>query len=851
MKAKQYIYTMCKNSESGGVAYKIYSVSQGITNEECEEIKSVMEYRPPKQFEYMMPNELEDLEKGDSEDKCPYAFGYFALSTGRYCIALSTYLGRYIEIEKDARPGNYIIHALIIEKEELDIYPVELFGENYLKKNISLEELNVPVPVPPLPEIQITDTGSIVNDDSIAEFLEDRKVYFSYLIAAAMEAKERNISLFINDTRENLVMWMAALQKLLPLKLSDQISFVTYTYNHTKYNGVIRKKDLLCVGVRPDAMGFNYGVESNNNTQIVVDFLGNGSKTESITITPYAHAMAEKFIEDVDEIEEFKEFLLKTDITTFTAILNEAYKFYEFINSQFGENKEHVVSLLEFAAEHCNKELNEQVAVELLENSSIYEECSLEQLKAVLGYICKYAEYMTFRVYELIDKCFWKFLASNSYIQDMQWLEQALSTYPELNKGYLAHYAEPEHVQKIRETQLSGLKLSNKLALLKFIFTKYSFTDGLSDENPLSSCVYDILQAVKEWDDCALTVQALELAQLQEPLVKDVLLFLCSHSNESVLQKMVSPITQWMSRLDRQLQNHITELLATKPELEGLLKEMHVIQIQTSENTETEFWSIYNQNYRGRSNVQISKLVFVYLQKEKHMDTVNKILKQMPTEQYNNPSVMKCMIECLENTSFKELDKMSGSQEDTLSKLVTLAYYSPNLILMNKSWLVYTGKQLLESQREISMLLSDFRNNITVFDTREEKEYLAKYFQVYFNHMKCKNDMKLVIGALCNPEKPCNFFNYFIEACKKEHKHVLYFTDLCIIAIQGTLVDSITEYIKSVIRKELRNLGEQDAGEIKQLVVTECGDRGRQFFEDLNQSDKKGIFNKLNGLLKK
>lgn len=864
MIAKQYIYTMCKNREGGGVAYKVYSVSQGITEEECEEIKYVMEYKAPKQFEMLTAKRLEELENSNEADKCPYAFGYFILSTGRHCIALSTYLSQYIELEKDHRFGNYIIHALIVEKEELDSYPVELFGEKYFKKNLSLEELNVPVPVPPLPEIQITDTGSIINDESIAEFLEDKEVYFSYLIAAAMEAKERNISLFINDTRENIVMWMAALQKLLPLKLANQISFITYTYNHTKYNGVIRKKDILCVGIRPDAMSFDYAFESNNSTQITVDFLGKGSKTESITITPYAHAMAEKFIDDMDEIEEFKEFLLKTDITTFTAILNEAYQFYEFLNSQFRENNGHIVSLLEFADRHCNTELNEQTAVELLENRSLYESYSVEQLKSVLAYICKYAGYMTFKVFDFVDSCFWKFLMSDSHIQDIQWLEQTLIIDPKLYKGYLTHFAEAEQVEKIREDKLGKLSLTNKLALLKFIFIKYSFTEGLSDKNPLTSCIYDILHTVKESGDVALIVRTLEFAQKQEVLVSDVLLFLCSQFDESKLQKLLEPMKQWMDRLDKQLQNHIMELLASTSELEGFLKEMHRIQIQTSENAEADFWNIYNQYYKGRPDVQIDKLVAAYLQKEKtlsNVKTVIRILNSIPSEQCQHPGMVKCMLECLETTSFKELNEMHGSEAEELNELLVWGVsqnklvdreISQEFVRMDKILLIWLGKLLeLNTPLDLEIWLSYFKNNITVLEPREEKMYLAQYFQSYFRQMRDRNHMELLIRVLCNTEKPSDFFNYFIKACKNEsRKQTQLYAELCIVAVQGTLADSVRDYIKSLLKKELCNCGEQDTEKIRQLVITECGERGRQFLDDLQQSGKKRILNKLNDLFK-
>ena len=47
MKALQYLYTSWPNGNLPNKGYMIYSTSEGITPEECEDIRRVMRYQPP------------------------------------------------------------------------------------------------------------------------------------------------------------------------------------------------------------------------------------------------------------------------------------------------------------------------------------------------------------------------------------------------------------------------------------------------------------------------------------------------------------------------------------------------------------------------------------------------------------------------------------------------------------------------------------------------------------------------------------------------------------------------------------------------------------------------------------
>lgn len=142
MEALQYIYTSWKNGDSTEKGYMIYSRSEGISESECTAIKDAMQYLAPKELTLTpTPQEIADI--------FPYAFSYFVLPTGRGCVAQSTYLGK----DYSGRYGNYIIHALIFDINDLPCRPAEFFAEPYIKTAMTQEELDAPSPVPPLPPL--------------------------------------------------------------------------------------------------------------------------------------------------------------------------------------------------------------------------------------------------------------------------------------------------------------------------------------------------------------------------------------------------------------------------------------------------------------------------------------------------------------------------------------------------------------------------------------------------------------------------------------------------------------------------------------------------------------------------
>lgn len=218
MKALQYIYTLCKTSTGSNVGFGCYSKSEGLSDKECEEIQRFTAYRCCKDLPGKgSPTQLQVH---------PQSFCMFPLSSGRLCLAQSTYLGQYFDVGVEQRTGNYITHALVLERGALEQYPATLDRRKYFRSSLTPEELNQPYPYPVLPMLELTDCA--LNAERVAEFLEFREAKFALLLSAFLKVKKENLLLFLNDTPENTVLWVAALQTVFPLSMSSDVSFATY-----------------------------------------------------------------------------------------------------------------------------------------------------------------------------------------------------------------------------------------------------------------------------------------------------------------------------------------------------------------------------------------------------------------------------------------------------------------------------------------------------------------------------------------------------------------------------------------------------------------------------------------------
>jgi len=202
---------------------------------------------------------------------------------------------------------------LIFDINDLPCRPAEFFAEPYIKTAMTQEELDAPSPVPPLPPLHISEYASVINDEQLNEFLFDKEDEFAQLISMILVSQDAGIPFYLNDSRENLVLWAAAVQRILPSRLAKKFMFNTYIGDHESMRSPRAREEGLnfhLIGVRPDANYFNYATECESNRQIVMDFIGGHmthpyiGKAGEISCEPEIKAEVTVFKEKVDETIE-------------------------------------------------------------------------------------------------------------------------------------------------------------------------------------------------------------------------------------------------------------------------------------------------------------------------------------------------------------------------------------------------------------------------------------------------------------------------------------------------------------------------------------------------------------------
>ncbi len=225
MKASQYLYTSWKNAPNHG--FSIYSTSPDVTREESMHIALVMKYRAPSDLPYEPTEE-------QIATLFPRNTAYFRLPTGRYCIALSTYVGHeYKGFEEAGRMGNYLTHAYIFN-EPAEFYPTTFIDDPVFRRDLTLDEWRATDPAP-LPVVELPVRGTAAAD--VSAFIRGKEELLAKLVQAVLEGADKTI--FLNDTQENIKLWYAALGLCLPKRYNAKLTFDTFSYDDINANAKI------------------------------------------------------------------------------------------------------------------------------------------------------------------------------------------------------------------------------------------------------------------------------------------------------------------------------------------------------------------------------------------------------------------------------------------------------------------------------------------------------------------------------------------------------------------------------------------------------------------------------------
>jgi len=293
MSKHQIIFTSCKRGIAGvNDGQQVFSHNEAFKGSGSDHVKSLFSYQVP-----TLP--LGEVMTEERATTMPQSFLYRRLPDGTCAIALKTYLGRDY-MGPAGRFGNYLSHAVIVDEDDMKVYPAEIYENGLLRSRMDFDEVNSSDRPAFLPEPELTK-GYTVSVENVTSFLGqgERIMAFNKMLAAMLSFKTARKRVVICDTKENIIMWIAALHYALPLEIALNVNFATYEYDPSRSHAQI-------CGVVPDGTAYNTGVANSHFTfdfmnGIVPDIRAEGSFYEFIDMG---------FSFSYDSVRDFHNFVL-------------------------------------------------------------------------------------------------------------------------------------------------------------------------------------------------------------------------------------------------------------------------------------------------------------------------------------------------------------------------------------------------------------------------------------------------------------------------------------------------------------------------------------------------------------
>lgn len=838
MKALQYIYTSWENGGSQTKGYMIYSKSVGISDDECEDIRRIMQYRPPMN---LVPNPTPE----QIVDEFPYGFAYFALGSGRRCIALSTYLGK----DYSNRYGNYIIYALVFEMDELETYPAEFFGEEFLKTYMTVEELKAESPVPPLPVLEIDSVGDMINEDMIIDFASDHEEQVIKFIDALIEARKTKVPIFINDTRENLAMWCAIAQELFPLEIAKNMYFTTYAFDQNNVMKCMSEydKQMSIIGVWPSGNGFNYASEMHNADKVVIDFV-NGYYTEGISGNVASVELAADMTLGMSEIREFGQYLEKIGASE-EMPLNAAYLYYKLLRyGSYDYSNCRLGDILDFAEKYEDQEENQKVASNLLDTFSNGEYPSdTGESAALLSYLYKNIDFMMFSIHELFIRILQN-LAAGSRDEAMRFYE-------------IIKQRSPMAVKSLEEYFVSFDMInynSNYLVQHKDhdanLFYGEILLDILSDrgiEGEAERCIPLIHTIVRNLakvnsieNDCSvLFSKAINIPEILKALVSDYNSIL----EPSKKSGFYSAFLQTLISQDSGDAEKTFMTLMSDSKTADVCVYVYSTVINDPQDGGKFFWDFIDRlKQRGAAGgVDISTLVEAYLNSDKKSSVGCGIIERVDFHWILSAEIRKKVILRTEAASVKELKGLKYMVIDKahiLSANEGLSDKIPNISA------IMAGRRALGDDvkvyRNYTEMVQGIEFGLVHMDPKNYELFLTEYLEPLLALVSSINEMGELIEDLYNEQRFPLFVNMLSSTLKKVQKKspdkwMDYLSYTSIWVINNVQRNSVTEKFQPYFIQYLKKQDDKDIEELEVRVRRNVGSgKEIRFFDDVQKKER-------------
>ncbi|KPU44737.1 hypothetical protein OXPF_18230 [Oxobacter pfennigii] len=181
---------------------EILAQSEGLWDEDKSEIEELLKSQGP----------------GSEDEDIPALYGFFVLKSGRHCF----FINKKIDIVYGS-----IYHFLVLDEETFSFYPIQLVDSDVFE--VSYEDILVNKTLPVLHGIPLSDTISM---DKVTDFVKKKIASgFKEMISCAIDYHENGFPIYITDSNENSLMWIAAVQMSFPVELSHKVTFSSLNIN--------------------------------------------------------------------------------------------------------------------------------------------------------------------------------------------------------------------------------------------------------------------------------------------------------------------------------------------------------------------------------------------------------------------------------------------------------------------------------------------------------------------------------------------------------------------------------------------------------------------------------------------
>lgn len=856
MEVLQYIYTSWKNGDSTEKGYMIYSRSDGVTEAECVAIKDAMQYLAPKELNLApTPEEIADV--------FPYSFSYFVLPTGRGCVSQSTYLGR----DYSGRFGNYIIYAMIFDTAELPCRPSEFFGEPYIKTAMTEEELNASSPVPPLPPLYIDNYGSVINDDQLNEFVFDKEDEFSQIIAMVLKARDLGVPFYLNDTRENLVLWSAAIQRILSPQLSKKFTFNTYMYDQEVLRSARVKEEELyfcLVGVRPDANYFNYAVECKSNRHLVMDFIG-GYMSEGVEPTTYSSAMASSLAMDCEEIDLFGEFIDSTTFNEINGHLQDAYLYYRLLKyNDYEHSEENLKTILSFGTNYCSEIDNSDVGGKLL---ALLQEngCALspEVMKKFWTFISKYSSYMIFTLYDLLQETLFQYSgeATEPCVVLETLLDDIEQDMPQQYKEYLNYVNSVQSIEHLMLYLDGHENLYTNSFYIRWALKNYRLQDLVVGNQPISKLFLTLLKNISKIDGSErMMIEMLIYASASQTAFEVVLkLFMSVLQDSKKVERLCSCYVEISNDLSENQANKFEQLLIEMPEAMPLAIQLFARKIAAAKKPEDEFWHFYEYHkIKIMSNVDFSIDPMVHaclnnLDINRRQEVAVDMIRRVDLKLLHEASTIRLLTDTVNECSFKLLAKVDSlilqRTCDLRNSIGVTGLEKIRSILMGQR--IYNSYSQVRRPPNLSAEIADKEVSLMYFDKADYEAYIKNYFAAYYSLLSSSEDVSALMKLFYHRQFFADFVSEYISAIKKMEKKeqdrwTRVVTWTCVYLLSASNDDPSADGLYKPMLHYFRSLNEDKLMNVRREVVKDIPrSRCDKLFDEVRR--KEGFSEKLGG----